>query len=58
MRCSTFSPENGKDLYTECKRLLKSPFTLNKVNLKRLSEAGVSYFQADPEICRLGEAFV
>jgi hypothetical protein len=35
-----------------------SPFDLNKVNLDELAEARESYFQADPEICRLGEAFV
>lgn len=31
---------------------------LNKVNLDQLVKAGGTYFQADPEICRLGEAFV
>lgn len=36
----------------------ESPFDLNKVNLDELAEARESYFQADPEICRLGEAFV
>jgi hypothetical protein len=36
----------------------ESPFDLNKVNLDELGKARESYFQADPEICRLGEAFV
>ena len=36
----------------------ESPFDLNKVNLDGLVKARESYFQANPEICRLGEAFV
>lgn len=36
----------------------ESPFDLNKVNLDGLAKARESYFQANPEICRLGEAFV
>jgi hypothetical protein len=36
----------------------ESPFDLNKVNLDELGKARESYFQADPKICRLGEAFV
>ncbi len=40
----------------------ESPFVLNEVNLDRLVEAvgkpDGSYFQADPEICRVGEAFI
>jgi hypothetical protein len=36
----------------------KSPFALHTVDLTRLSQAGESYFQANPEICRLGSAFV
>lgn len=37
---------------------LESPFALNEVKLEELAKAGESYFQADPEIRRLGEAFV
>lgn len=36
----------------------ESPFDLNRVNLDGLAEARESYFQVNPEICRLGEAFV
>jgi hypothetical protein len=36
----------------------ESPFALNTVDLTGLSQAGESYFQANPEICRLGSAFV
>jgi hypothetical protein len=36
----------------------KSPFALHTVDLTRLSQAGESYFQANPAICRLGSAFV
>jgi hypothetical protein len=36
----------------------ESPFALNKADLTELSKAGESYFQADPEISRLGSAFV
>jgi hypothetical protein len=36
----------------------KSPFDLNTVNLSGLSKAREAYFQANPEICRLGSAFV
>lgn len=36
----------------------ESPFDLNRVNLDGLGKARESYFQANPEICRLGEAFV
>jgi hypothetical protein len=36
----------------------ESPFDLNKVNLDELGKARESYFQANPEICRLGEALV
>ena len=36
----------------------ESPFDLNTVNLNGLSKAREAYFQANPEICRLGEAFV
>ena len=36
----------------------ESPFVLNKADLTELSKAGESYFQADPEISRLGSAFV
>jgi hypothetical protein len=35
----------------------KSPFKLNKVGLNHLAKGRESYFQADPEICRTGEAF-
>ena len=35
-----------------------SPFALHTVDLTGLSQAGESYFQANPEICRLGSAFV
>ena len=35
----------------------EAPFTLNAVDLSRLAQARGRYFQADPEICRLGEAF-
>jgi len=35
------------------------PFpALDEVKLNNLVRAGAAYFQADPEICRLGEAFV
>jgi len=37
---------------------VESPFDLNKVALDGLAKDGESYFQADPKICRLGEAFV
>jgi hypothetical protein len=36
----------------------ESPFVLNNADLNELSKAGESYFQADPEISRLGSAFV
>lgn len=35
----------------------EAPFTLNTVDLSRFAKAQEHYFQADPEICRLGEAF-
>ena len=37
---------------------VEAPFELNKVALHGLAMDGESYFQADPQLCRLGEAFV
>jgi hypothetical protein len=35
----------------------EAPFSLNTVDLTRFAKAQEHYFQADPEICHLGEAF-